>query len=436
MHGKEMPFSAKAKREAKAAVGEMAGKAYRVLAIAVKHKGDLKDEKNMVFVGLVGMIDPPRAEARGAVESFKGAHVDTVMITGDHVDTAFAIAKDLGIATDRSQCMTGAEIEESDSRDFVNRVESIRVFARVSPEHKVRIVEALKSRGKTVAMTGDGVNDAPSLKAADVGIAMGKEGTDVARNAADLVLTDDNFATIEKAMKEGRGIYENIRKTILFLLSSNFGEIITMLVAILAGFPTPLKASHILWINLITDSLPALALGVDENDKEVLMKEPPRGAKEGMFANGGLACTIFYGLLIAAISLTAFLKLPWEILTEGQQAFTLSNIAVVLQDGAVLSRAQTYAFTVLGMSQLFHALGMRDVRTSVFSGKRAFNPVMAAAFVLGVMLQMAVTEVPYLVGMFGTASLAWQEWAVLMILAAFPVLAHEIFVLTGNGENT
>lgn len=166
------------------------------------------------------------------------------------------------------------------------------------------------------------------------------------------------------------------------------------------------------------------------------MREPPRGAKEGMFANGGLACTVFYGLLIAAISLTAFLKLPWEILAKGQQAFTLSNIALVLQDEAVLARAQTYAFTVLGMSQLFHALGMRDVRTSVFSGKRAFNPVMAAAFALGVLLQMAVTEVPYLVGMFGTASLAWQEWAVLMILAAFPVLAHEIFVLTGNGVYT
>lgn len=164
------------------------------------------------------------------------------------------------------------------------------------------------------------------------------------------------------------------------------------------------------------------------------MREPPRSAKEGMFANGGLACTIFYGLLIAVISLTAFLKLPWEILMEGGHKFTLSNLAAVLQNEAVLARAQTYAFTVLGMSQLFHALGMRDVRTSVFSGKRTFNPVMAAAFGLGVLLQLAVTEIPYLVGMFGTAPLAWQEWVVLMILAAFPVLAHEIFVWTGNGE--
>lgn len=166
------------------------------------------------------------------------------------------------------------------------------------------------------------------------------------------------------------------------------------------------------------------------------MREPPRGAKEGMFANGGLACTVFYGLLIAAISLTAFLKLPWEILAEGQEAFTLPNIAAVLRDEAVLARAQTYAFTVLSMSQLFHAWGMRDVRTSVFFGKQAFNPVMAAAFGLGTALQLAVTEIPYLVGMFGTAHLAWQEWTVLMILAAFPVLAHEIFVLTGNGDGT
>ncbi len=205
----------------------------------MKRKGNLTDEKNMVFVGLAGMIDPPREEARGAVQSFKGAHVDTVMITGDHVDTAFAIARDLGIAEEKLECMSGAEIDALSPGEFGERVEKIRVFARVSPEHKVRIVEALKARGKVVAMTGDGVNDAPSLKAADVGIAMGKEGTDVARGAADLVLTDDNFATIEKAMKEGRGIYENIRKTILFLLSSNFGEIITMLAAVLAGFPTP-----------------------------------------------------------------------------------------------------------------------------------------------------------------------------------------------------
>ncbi len=190
-------------------------------------------------------MDPPREGVSEAVQSFRKAHVQTVMITGDHVDTALAIAKELGIAQSHEQCMKGEELDALSEEELMERVEGIRVFARVSPEHKVRIVHALKAKGKTVAMTGDGINDAPALRAADVGVAMGKGGTDVARNAADLILTDDNFSTIEKAIREGRGIYENIRKTILFLLSSNFGEIITMLVAILAGFPATLKASHI-----------------------------------------------------------------------------------------------------------------------------------------------------------------------------------------------
>lgn len=424
------------RRKLQSVLEEMSSQALRVLALAMKQgEGEeLLKERNLVFLGLAGMKDPIRPEAREAVEKFGKASVRTIMITGDHADTAFAIAKELGIATKPNQCLTGAEMDNLSDHNLRVRLKEANVFARVSPEHKVRIVKLLKECGNIVAMTGDGVNDAPSLRTADIGISMGLSGTDVAKNASDMILTDDNFATIEKAIEEGRSIFQNIKKTVLFLLSSNFGEIITMFTAVLLGLAAPLKASHILWINLITDSLPALALGVDENDKEALMREPPRSAKEGMFANGGLACTIFYGLLIAAISLTAFLKLPWEILMEGGQKFTLSNLAAVLQNEAVLVRAQTYAFTVLGMSQLFHALGMRDVRTSVFSGKRTFNPVMAAAFGLGVLLQLAVTEIPYLVGMFGTAPLAWQEWAVLMILAAFPVLAHEIFVWTGNGE--
>lgn len=424
------------RRKIQSVLEEMSSQALRVLALAMKEgEGeDLLKERNLVFLGLAGMKDPIRPEAKEAVEKFGKASVRTIMITGDHADTAFAIAKELGIAKKQNQCLTGAEMDNLSDHNLRVRLKEASVFARVSPEHKVRIVKLLKDCGNIVAMTGDGVNDAPSLRTADIGISMGLSGTDVAKNASDMILTDDNFATIEKAIEEGRSIFQNIKKTVLFLLSSNFGEIITMFTAVLLGLAAPLKASHILWINLITDSLPALALGVDENDKEALMREPPRSAKEGMFANGGLACTIFYGLLIAAISLTAFLKLPWEILMEGGQAFRLSDIAAVLQNKAVLARAQTYAFTVLGMSQLFHALGMRDVRTSVFSGKRTFNPVMAAAFGLGVLLQLAVTEIPYLVSMFGTAPLAWQEWAVLMILAAFPVLAHEIFVFTGNGE--
>lgn len=442
LNGSIQSFSDVKRRKILRAMEEMSSQALRVLALAMKQEtgsksqdGDsLLDEKNLIFIGLAGMKDPIRPEAREAVEKFRSASVRTIMITGDHADTALAIARELVIAKKMPECMTGEELQSLSDEKLKERLKTVNVFARVSPEHKVRIVKLLKSTGNIVAMTGDGVNDAPSLRMADIGIAMGMSGTDVAKNASDMILTDDNFATIEKAIEEGRSIYQNIKKTVLFLLSSNFGEIITMFVAVLLGMASPLKASHILWINLITDSLPALALGVDNNDKEALMRRPPRSSKEGLFANGGLACTVFYGLLIAAISLTAFLKLPWEILSVGQEAITLANISAVLQDREILARAQTYAFTVLGMSQLFHAWGMRDVHTSVFSRKQEFNVVMLGAFALGFTLQLAVTEVPYLVGMFGTASLAVREWMALLVLAAFPVLAHEVFVLLGKIE--
>lgn len=435
IHGKEAPFSAKAKKEAKEAVRKMAERACRVLALASKHKGNLKDEKNMMFVGLVGMIDPPREEAAQAVEHFKGAHVDTVMITGDHVDTAYAIAKDLGIADSRKECMTGAEIDALNGEEFAEKVETVRVFARVSPEHKVRIVEALKARGKVVAMTGDGVNDAPSLKAADVGIAMGKEGTDVARGAADLVLTDDNFATIEKAMKEGRGIYENIRKTILFLLSSNFGEIITMLAAVLAGFPSPLKASHILWINLITDSLPALALGVDKNDGEALMKEPPRKSTDSLFSHGGLTCTLCYGVVIGCISLLAFVAVPYQELLKSGLPVNMANLEKILRLPLILNKAQTHAFTVLGMSQLMHAVGMRDVNRSIFRMNHLENVYMIIAWAAGIALQALVTEIPYFVNLFGTSRLSLTEWGSLGALASLPLIVHELLVLSEALQN-
>lgn len=434
IHGRVQSLTEAHKRQIRQVVEEFSAQALRVLAVAFRRGADDVSEEGLTFVGLAGMIDPIRPEAKAAVERFKEASVRTVMITGDHVDTAFAIARELGIAKKMDECITGEELERISDAQLKEKLQRVSVFARVSPEHKVRIVRALKESGNIAAMTGDGVNDAPSLRMADIGIAMGITGTDVAKNAADMILTDDNFVTIEKAIEEGRSIYENIKKTVLFLLSSNFGEIITMFTAVLMGMASPLKASHILWINLITDSLPALALGVDKNDKEALMKRPPRKAKEGLFSNGGISCTIFYGCLIAVISLTAFLKLPWEILAQQQKAFTLANISGVFQSADVLARAQTYAFTVLGMSQLFHALGMKDVHTSVFSRKRGFNPVMAASFALGFLLQAAVTEVPYLTVMFGTAALSLKEWGGLIILAAFPVLAHEIFVLLGLAE--
>lgn len=432
INGSILPLGEAKRRKIQNVLEEMSSQALRVLALAMKTDGtkeELLQEEDLIFLGLVGMKDPIRPEAKDAVAKFKKASVQTVMITGDHAKTALAIAQELGIARKAKECMTGEELENLTDIELGNRLKEVRVFARVSPEHKVRIVRVLKKLGNVVAMTGDGVNDAPSLRMADIGIAMGKGGTDVAKQASDMILADDHFATIEKAIEEGRSIYRNIKKTVLFLLSSNFGEIITMFTAVLFGIASPLKASHILWINLITDSLPALALGMDHNDKEQLMKMPPRGAKEGLFANGGLTCTVFYGVLIGGISLAAFLKLPWEMLHQNNLPFDPAHIMEVFSDGAVLARAQTYAFTVLGMSQLFHAAGMRDVRTSVFSRKRKFNPVLAGAFAVGFVLQLAVTEVPYLVTMFGTAPLAASEWISLLFLAAFPILTHEMFVI-------
>lgn len=411
------------------AIRELSSQALRTLAIALRRQDSAPQENDLIFVGMAAMEDPVRPEAVQAVGQFKLAGITTVMITGDHVDTALAIARQLGIASGIGQCMTGEELGRLSEKEVQHKIEEIKVFARVSPEHKVQIVKALKQKGHIVAMTGDGVNDAPSLKGADIGIAMGLSGTDVAKQASDMILTDDNFATIEKAIEEGRGVYENIKKSVVFLLSSNLGEIMTMFCAILCGFLSPLKSSHILWINLITDSLPALALGADKNNGASLMKRKPRKAAEGLFANGGLAITIFYGVLIAGISLLAFLLLPYGILIHEQQTVTIRAISQLLQNPDIYTRAQTYAFTVLGMSQLFHAVGMRDVRTSIFKMNHWNNKLMITACVLGFLLQFAVTEIPYLTGVFGTVALSVEEWIQLTILAAFPLLAHEIMTL-------
>lgn len=416
-------------RQLQAAVREMSGEALRTLAVAMRRNATEAREEGLVFLGLVGMRDPARPEAAAAVSDFREAGVTTVMITGDHVDTAFAIGRQLGIVENRNQCMTGEELSRIDRDSLMKRLQSTRVFARVSPAQKVRIVDGFQERGEIVAMTGDGVNDAPSLKEADIGIAMGMNGTDVARQAADMVLTDDNFATIRKAIEEGRGVYENIRKSVIFLLSSNLGEIITMFMAVICGLASPLKSSHILWINLITDSLPALALGVDRNDGKMLMRQPPRKAQESLFARGGLACTCFYGVLIGAISLTAFLMLPCALLRAGGQSLTLAGISHLLGNPHVLSKAQTYAFTVLGISQLFHAIGMRDTGKSVFRMNHLENRLMIAACVAGFFLQFAVTEIPFLIRAFGTAHLSGSEWMRLSILAAAPLFAHELLLL-------
>lgn len=410
-------------------IGEMSGHALRTLAVAMRAGVMSPKEEGLTFLGMVGMQDPARPEAAKAVADFNEAGVKTVMITGDHVDTAFAIAKQLGIASQMSQCMTGQQLAEMNDQELIRKLEDVRVFARVSPAQKVRIVDGFKARGEIVAMTGDGVNDAPSLKRADIGIAMGLSGTDVARQASDMILTDDNFATIRRAIEEGRGVYENIKKSVIFLLSSNMGEIITMFLAVIGGLAAPLKSSHILWINLITDSLPALALGMDRNDGDSLMRQRPRKAGESLFAGGGLVCTLFYGVLIAAVSLCAFLMLPCALLHVCDLQVNLDNMARVLADEAVLAKSQTYAFTVLGMSQLFHAIGMRDVRRSVFRMNHLENGLMIVACVVGFLLQIAVTEIPFLVEAFGTAALSGQEWMRLAVLAAMPLVAHEVLVL-------
>ena len=425
LDGKVMPFTPSHKQKIRNAIKEMSSRALRVLALAMR-TGDRKaTEKELIFIGLAGMKDPIRPGVAEAVESCQKAGVKVVMITGDRVDTAYAIAGELSIADSMSQCMTGSQLDHMPDAEFKKAVRNIRVFAQVSPSHKTKIVRALKETGNVVAMTGDGVNDAPSLKSADVGIAMGKAGTDVAKNASDIILTDDNFATIVKAIEQGRSIYANIKKSVLFLLSSNFGEIITMLTAILFGFASPLKPSHILWINLITDSLPALSLGVDCSDTSHFMKRPPRPKDENLFADGGLSCTVFYGLLIGFISISAFLYLPIQTLRASGIAITPSHIRELLLLPDVLTRSQTYAFTVLGMSQLFHAIGMRDVDCSLFHMKHFTNKLMMLAVVLGIALQALVTTVPYFIKAFGTVPLSFSDWKMLLLLAAMPLLAHE-----------
>ena len=461
LQGRVVPMTDSHRRQILKEAEKLSGEALRTLALAMKREGVEQrsslpgntvtrrstmsgsgsahratariTEENLIFVGMVGMKDPPRPEAAEAVATFKEAGVSTVMITGDHVDTAYAIGKQLGIVDRSNQCMSGEELEQTPREDLLDRLDEVRVFARVSPAQKVQIVRDFQEKGQIVAMTGDGVNDAPSLKAADIGIAMGITGTDVAKQASDMILTDDNFATIEKAIEEGRSVYENIRKSVIFLLSSNLGEIMTMFAAVICGLASPLKSSHILWINLITDSLPALALGVDHNDTKSLMQHKPRHPEESLFARGGLTCTCFYGLLIACVSLIAFLMLPIGLLELKAMEINLQNIIGLLQDQTVLCKAQTYAFTVLGMSQLFHAVGMRDVNRSIFRMNHLENKLMILACIVGFLLQFAVTEVPFLISAFGTSHLNEKEWMYLIILAASPLAAHEVAAVAGSG---
>jgi len=429
-NGRTRPMKPEDRKRIQEAVEKMAGEALRTIAVGMYRGAWGCVEDQLTFLGIAGMCDPIRPEAVEAVSEFRQAGVKTVMITGDYQETAVAVAGKLGIASGKSQCITGRQLRKYDKDQLIQEIRErdVTVFARVTPSQKVQIVKAFQEGKGIVAMTGDGVNDAPALKCADIGIAMGQKGTDVARQAADMVLADDNFATIEKAIEEGRSIYENIRKSVVFLLSSNLGEILTMFLAIVFGLMSPLKSSHILWINLITDSLPALALGIDQNDKRELMRNSPRKSTESLFARGGLACTCFYGILIGAISLAAFLFLPVQLLRTEGVPLSLEAVRGILEQPAILVRSQTYAFTVLAISQLFHAIGMRDTAKSLFRMNHLENKWMLMAFILGFILQLSVTKLPGLVRAFGCVQLQFEEWIFLLILSAFPLVAHEILV--------
>ena len=369
----------------------------------------LELEANLTYVGLVGMIDPPRKEVIGSIEECKGSGIITVMITGDHKDTAFAIAKELGIAQSHDQAISGTEIDGLDDGELTARTKKLRVFARVSPEHKVRIVKAFRAAGNIVSMTGDGVNDAPSLKSADIGVAMGITGTDVAKGASDMVLMDDNFKTIVSAIREGRIIYDNIKKAILFLLSCNAGEIIAIFTGIMIGLGSPLKPIHILWVNLVTDTLPALALCMDKGDRDI-MKRQPRAPNESLFAHGGTRFVVLFGVWKGFITLLAFcLGLYWY-----------GN------EGEGLLRAETMAFGVLALCQLFHSFNMRHNRKSIFSIGIFTNPWMVGAFVICAVLQLSVMLVPALVGPFKVAPLGPVDWLVVVTLSASPLFLYEV----------
>lgn len=410
-------------------MSEMSNDALRVLSLAIREDNREAVEQNLTYIGMIGMIDPERPEVVESIKTFKRAGIKTVMITGDHKDTALAIARKLGIAEKPSECIMGHELDELTDEELKERVSGLSIFARVSPEHKVKIVKAIQANGYIASMTGDGVNDAPSLKAANVGVAMGITGTDVAKGAADIVLQDDKFTTIEKAVKEGRNIYENVKKSILFALSSNVSEVLVMFAAIAAGFAAPLKAVHILWVNLLTDSLPCFALGVDPNSSSDVMNKKPRKNGESIFAGGGYFKVGLYSIVIALITLFAFLFTPVkEMITTGT-AFSFEALIRCFENPEILTMSQTLAFSTLAIAELFHAVGMRDTEHSIFRFNHLDNKVMILALVVGIAGQVAVTEIPFLTNIFGTCRLDWTMWLMVVLLSLVPLLFHEIIVL-------
>ena len=432
-NGEVVPMTEARRAELLAANKSMADEALRVLALASRTHAELPAdcsaealEHDLTFCGLSGMIDPERPEVAAAIREAQGAGVRTVMITGDHIDTAFAIAKNLGIATDRSQAITGSELDKMSDEELDRNIERYCVYARVQPEHKTRIVEAWKSKDKIVAMTGDGVNDAPSIKRADIGVGMGITGTDVTKNVADMVLADDNFATIISAVEEGRRIYDNIRKVIQFLLSANIAEVLSVFVATLVGF-TIFQPVQLLWINLITDCFPALALGMEEAEGNV-MKRKPRNATDGVFAGGMGFDIAFQGVIITVLVLASFFVGVW---------FDMGyiNIADMIA-GTADEEGVTMAFITLSMVEIFHCFNMRSRRASLLTMKKQ-NKWLWGAAALALVLTVVVVEVPFLAEMFGFMELPIDALACAVGLAFLIIPIMEVYkaVMRGIEKN-
>lgn len=388
----------------------MAGKALRVLAAAYRKYSDIPPsfdaeslEKEMVFIGLTGMIDPVRPEVKAAIEECRGAGITPVMITGDHRDTAVAIAMELGIIDDSAEAITGAQLNEMSDEEFAEKVDKIYVYARVQPEHKVRIVNAWRKKGLITAMTGDGVNDAPSIKSADIGVGMGITGTDVTKNVADMVLADDNFATIVHAVAEGRKIYDNIRKAIQFLLGSNLSEVLSIFIATLLSFNI-LYPVHLLWINLVTDCFPALALGMEKEEHDI-MKRSPRATKDGIFA-GGMGVDVFYqGFIVTLLTLAAYFI--------GERIQNGSWIIAQSADG------MTMAFLTMSMCEIFHSFNMRSQRGSIIAMavRGSHNIYLYLSTVASLILTTTVIYVPFLRSAFRFTEISVKEYAIAMCLA-------------------
>ncbi|MGE5598450.1 MAG: cation-translocating P-type ATPase, partial [Bacteroidota bacterium] len=381
------------------------GLAYRSLP-AGRPVGE-SEEKDLVFLGLAGMRDPPRAESARAVRACRQAGIATVMITGDHPLTAQAVGREIGLLERDARVVTGEELDRLDDGALADEIDRIRIFARVSPRHKMRIVRAFKAKGHVVAMTGDGVNDAPAVKEADIGVAMGRTGTDVTKEAASLVILDDNFATIVAAIEEGRAIYDNIRKFIRYLLGCNTGEILTMFLGMILGLPLPLLPLQILWINLVTDGLPALALGLEPAERDI-MSRPPRRPKEGIFAGGLWAKILWQGLSIGLSTLVSF-------------ALTLAVFP------GQLGRARTVAFTVLVLAQLVFALACRSERTALWESARSGNPYLLWTISLSAAMHLLVIYLPWLANLFTVVPMTLSDWLIVLGFTGWSVVLGEAY---------